>query len=642
MSRSDSMPIQQDSQWFIPLMQSLGYPIDKEGMCFGLAQMAMQASLCEEQDKFNDRLAFLHQYCESENTNQLKIDLDAVRQKLKADKTASLSEREQALIEVAAFFDGLQLYQLGHVQHKTLLGLDEKANYAWFEVARKSSMPLVTPEKLLANGGKIQKIGQYNARYSKYILKKLFMNMSSVVDSIEFPVSIVLSAHVHAITISFDPKRQRWSLIDANNLPPITFDFDDIAKLVDAVHKCIAERTSARHDRQDALMASLYVHNDNAKAPKIVEFKAELKRTLKLKPTKNDRVDLKIARLARLITEAVNADDKKMLAKLHNDCLRLIRRIDNRDDLDFKAALLKLAELRDKIESIAHQEIAENILLTKEGKPPEHLSSQQQQGLLRFIHMRQNYQAEMKLLLASPFKPVGDNPLLSNESILNSLDKIKAYITPPVSLFDFPMFEKIIVNLHYQVENLTSGNLLLKKVESEYHSIKEYVDVAIETKDAKWLAANLDICLGMTQYIERIVAVCEKGSSVEEKLVIFLEELDSTRFEIETNMVAIMEDHLQTMQNALSVFHDNVTNKKVSSLKIVFAMASEVGSQLDEFKNLIPSIPDENREALVLTIAQLESEVNTIKEEAQAVITGKESEKKTEDAEKVVRQRSFK
>lgn len=637
------MPTQQESQWFIPLMGSLGYPIDKEGMCFGLAQMAMHAAICGELDRFNQRLAFLHQYYASGNINQLKLDIDSVRQKLIAEPSVRLSDREQYLIETSAFFDGIQLYQFGHDRYKSLLGLDEAGEYAWFKVASKLIMPLLTPEKLLANGGKIEKIGQYHADFSKHILKKLFMNMLSVVDSIDFPVSMVLDAHRHAISVSYEPQYQRWSLINANDLPAIQVDFDDIAKLVNEIHSSFAGLASTSGERRKQyFVTSIYVHNDNAKVHTVAEFKSDMKQKLKLKPTKVDRVNLKVSRLERLIAGVIDNNDKRMAAKLHNDCVRLIRRLENSNDFGFAYTLNMLFQLREKTESLAHQEIAGNILLTKAGKPPEHLSNLQRRGLLSFMQMRRDFQIQMKALLASPFTPVYDDPFLSNETILNLLDKIRAFIAPPVSLLDLPKFSRELNKLNYLVEELKSGSTFLKNVEYTYDSLIYDIDEAIEKKDIGSLANSLIVCLNMIESLERMVAACDQGTGVQEKMLILLEEVNYTRVEVESNLTALIENKLQSMQIGLTQFHEDIKNNKLSSFDFVSAMYIKFSNYLNEFTKLLPIIPEENREALEQTMVELKGEMKSVKHESQRFFSGKDSKKNTQKEEKSAHHRTFK
>ena len=80
MPKTRLLPKRQD--WLIIRMKRLGYHSNVDGVCYGIAHMGMQAILSERIAEFNDRLI------------KLKIEI------------------LQDTVDLRAFFDGVQLYQL--------------------------------------------------------------------------------------------------------------------------------------------------------------------------------------------------------------------------------------------------------------------------------------------------------------------------------------------------------------------------------------------------------------------------------------------------------------------------------------------------------------------------------------------------
>ena len=201
------MPKPLNDQWLIKLMRELGYKTYYRGMCFGLAYMTMQAVLAGELDKFNDRINLLRQY---KTPSKLKSDLQKIKDKIK--KREPLNVHERKLIEIPAFFDGVELYQQGG-RYPELFGENK------FRMQTETPiLPLVQPKKFGINNGILHAQTFVNI-VAQEELTQFLLNLEKIAKTHTQPTSIVLSATLHDINISYLPKKG-WFFIDPTDLRP--------------------------------------------------------------------------------------------------------------------------------------------------------------------------------------------------------------------------------------------------------------------------------------------------------------------------------------------------------------------------------------------------------------------------------------
>ena len=111
------MPTESDEtlqSWFISRMQAAGYNTTRTGCCFGIANMAKQAFLVGEVDKFCARLERLSKTPLEHFANDFSI----------LRETADIDE----VIDYKAFFEGLTLYQSPYAYPDVIPNLQEKQN----------------------------------------------------------------------------------------------------------------------------------------------------------------------------------------------------------------------------------------------------------------------------------------------------------------------------------------------------------------------------------------------------------------------------------------------------------------------------------------------------------------------------------
>ncbi len=96
---------------------------NKKGIYHGLAMMALQAFLCGELQKFNQRLDdiyYLHQANINLKNELIRIQARIVRRRILSNqgKKVVLTREEQKIMDIWAFFDGIVLYQAPKIREE--------------------------------------------------------------------------------------------------------------------------------------------------------------------------------------------------------------------------------------------------------------------------------------------------------------------------------------------------------------------------------------------------------------------------------------------------------------------------------------------------------------------------------------------
>lgn len=193
--------------WLITRMQSLGYNPDPEGICFGLAYMAMQALLLGEVDVFNKRLHDIANVPENVFSELVKSAYS--KQNLNQDNLDS------KLSDVLSFFDSIELY-CNPEEHSELFEKDKAPRSQNPLVV----MPVVMPEKLEKQGGIITTT-RISGIYTADALEIYFQTLREAIENeyVIDPIVFILNSGDHTITVSFDPKNQCWWTIDPERMP---------------------------------------------------------------------------------------------------------------------------------------------------------------------------------------------------------------------------------------------------------------------------------------------------------------------------------------------------------------------------------------------------------------------------------------
>lgn len=202
--------IPKGQHWLVERMQALGYPAEYEGVCFGVANMTMQAILANDLATFNERLHLLNRIPPNELDKKINAVKDKIKLLAKEEIETSLTQEERLLISIPAFMDGVILYQY---PEKFPDFFERKQ----ITQSTRVVAPIVQPEKL---GGKIEEIPflSFISAHNIATLNRYLNGLAAALTNCKVPVAFILSSENHAITISFDPQIKIWTFTDANNL----------------------------------------------------------------------------------------------------------------------------------------------------------------------------------------------------------------------------------------------------------------------------------------------------------------------------------------------------------------------------------------------------------------------------------------
>jgi ankyrin repeat protein len=243
----------QGQLWYIEPMQTYGLLADRQGVCYGVANKAIDAILLNDVKTFNDRFFLLHELLSSKKGFFLALD-EARQESIRAFEKAKVWDNEYALkkkkslhaythvrinelwsqsltskqkltLSIPAFFEGIDIYHQGsnypHVFEKNSVPFAQEAIL---------SSALSKPKKLdkAKRGGRIE-IGSFSGIYSQYDILAYLTSLRNTLQadpSLVKPVTLLLGNANHAITIGYDPLLKQWIVVDPNYLPA-RFIYDD-------------------------------------------------------------------------------------------------------------------------------------------------------------------------------------------------------------------------------------------------------------------------------------------------------------------------------------------------------------------------------------------------------------------------------
>jgi ankyrin repeat protein len=224
------------------IKKQLGYkPIDEvdDGICAGLAQMGIQAFLCGNRqfNHFLERLNFIADNPDFFSNKNGESEFEKVKKNIitkRAEKRkdiiseliknkepipnyvpvpTDLTREEQDILEIAEFFDGVEIYLSPGTHAKAYAGMfDQPLRQNQLEEISK----LVESEKLKKEGGLINPLS-FEGIYTKEqvsALAKIF-NTASKKQPMDFALALTSDNH----RVALFRHGHSWFLLDANNLP---------------------------------------------------------------------------------------------------------------------------------------------------------------------------------------------------------------------------------------------------------------------------------------------------------------------------------------------------------------------------------------------------------------------------------------
>ncbi len=221
MSQTRELP--RGQQWIIQTIKKFNLPLtDERGICFGIAHMGMQAVLSGDLETFNRRLLTIY---------DLYVQDDAPW----ADQPDKLAK-----IDVETFFKGALHYQQAN-SCTELLG-EEYKTY-----------------KLENADAAVTRIGEFSGCYSAAELTHFIQGLKNNFIGKTGPVSLIFNSSNHSICVSYDPNKNHWIFINANQLP---------GKIIHDTAELAEYTVSAFSSNETAIFTThVYTaHSDKAKA----------------------------------------------------------------------------------------------------------------------------------------------------------------------------------------------------------------------------------------------------------------------------------------------------------------------------------------------------------------------------------------
>ncbi|OGT46886.1 MAG: hypothetical protein A3E83_09010 [Gammaproteobacteria bacterium RIFCSPHIGHO2_12_FULL_41_20] len=222
--------------WLIKKIKELGYPVDEEGMCYGIAAMALQAILVGGLADFKRRLLAIR------DTPNLKEAIEAaktarnarfiaakkqaksvyhkeweelseeVKNHVRAEVDAALTQQERDLLTVYPFFDGIGLYYYASLFYTHLFG--EEAKPIGQDFLR--TFPLAKPTLFIDH---ISSVNEFSGVYNLLELNNYFGVLRKCFSEVSYPITLFLSSGDHVMVVAWSSGSQGWILVDPNKLP---------------------------------------------------------------------------------------------------------------------------------------------------------------------------------------------------------------------------------------------------------------------------------------------------------------------------------------------------------------------------------------------------------------------------------------
>lgn len=213
-------------QRLMDLAHSLGYNLEKKGVCAGYTQMWVQAAVLgdEAEEAFFNRIDYICEISIAEINSAIKL--------VKEKRGRNLTEDDKKLIDLLSFFEGIRLY-LYPFKHREVFG---GQFISQSDAERISS---ITSSIELSKNLNSQAISSLPIVYSKLVtgnkrkLIDFFMHLKNFLIALsDENIVLTLGSGFHRIGLRFNVKKNKWISVDANNLPKEEID---PSKLIDFV-----------------------------------------------------------------------------------------------------------------------------------------------------------------------------------------------------------------------------------------------------------------------------------------------------------------------------------------------------------------------------------------------------------------------
>lgn len=208
-------PVPRGQMWFIEKMKACGYTSNAGGVCFGVANMGMQAILANDIETFDNRIKSIATI----PTNKINHQIDK---------------------GITAFFEGVELYQQAYLYPHLFEPVNSPS-----EQSTMLTAPIALSKALDEQGGIVGNFTDYYGAYHKNDISEYFNILTSIMKQASHPVVLNIGGGDHAITVGYVPSRNQWLFIDANQLPTQYTSDERVGEIAEKVLSALSKNDIA-------------------------------------------------------------------------------------------------------------------------------------------------------------------------------------------------------------------------------------------------------------------------------------------------------------------------------------------------------------------------------------------------------------
>ena len=252
-------------KWFIQKLATLipskskRKNIEGGGLCYGIALMWIQALLVGDVESFNKRMAILSKF---ESAAQMKAVINKIKNsKLKGEV---ISSDEELVLSIPVFLMGVLIHaklvdfaELLFPEIENIPSQFGKLSFAYTQpVGLKGGVYFANLEPSDSS------IATFSGVYTKAEIILYFSSLTKILTEppVTYSIGIELGTSNHSIAVGYDHKTKKWTVTDANELPPKTVDsFEKIADLI------LLAETFQPYKGKTSFASAVYVEGTNQK-----------------------------------------------------------------------------------------------------------------------------------------------------------------------------------------------------------------------------------------------------------------------------------------------------------------------------------------------------------------------------------------
>ncbi|MDF1684868.1 MAG: ankyrin repeat domain-containing protein [Legionellaceae bacterium] len=226
------------------------------GACNGITLSWIEACMINDEDTFIEREEII--VCE----RNILQRLENIKNKIKSGE--NLTEDEEVLSEVPAFYEKVSLYQSAK-EYRDLF------NESLSQTDIDAMSPIASSEETQKAGG-LKKVYSQAGVYSKEEFLDYLNKIKEVIDDNDFPpessIGIQLTNHEHSIGLVYRPNENTWRFMDINQGKPIQIKQGEEQKLWEHIQKGLKSKLTGDYIPLNASIITTGIDAKNTNLPK--------------------------------------------------------------------------------------------------------------------------------------------------------------------------------------------------------------------------------------------------------------------------------------------------------------------------------------------------------------------------------------